>query len=185
MGVERIAAAFPSQLAADVAAVCAVVPPATTQRPTPADIGAITLAGERLRIPQRIYWAEPTENAARSLRERERLILSAIYSRHHDGFVRERALREVIRSREQFVQPFIVQLLGEYVLEIIQIIEAELPEPILADYAAFLEGNVEFLELTRARATSYWNAYARSQFPRLREYPALRVLDRLAFWTSR
>jgi len=183
-GLERIAAAFPSQLAAEVAAVCTVIPLATTLPPTSADIGPITLAGERLRIPQRIYWGEPTEAAANSLHERERLILSAIYTRHHNGFVRERALREVIRSREHLVQPFIVQLLGEYVLEIIKIIEAELPEPILAEYAAFLHGNGKFLELTRARATSYWNAYARSEFPRLREYPALRMLERLAFWMS-
>ena len=59
-----------------------------------------------------------------------------------------------------------------------------LPQPILAEYTAFLEENVEFLELTRARATSYWNAYARSEFPKLREYPALRVLERIAFWMS-
>jgi hypothetical protein len=179
----RLVAAFPSRLVADVVAAVAVMPVTAPVPPTAEDVGRIVLAGEPLRIPYRIYWAEPPPEASRPLTEQQRLILCSVYTRHHDGFVRERAIRQLVRAPDPWVMPFVVQLVGEYVLEIVRIIEAGVAEPSLAEYGLFLRENLGFLRLTRARATTYWNAYYRSEFPDWHEYPAERVLRHMEFWT--
>jgi hypothetical protein len=43
----------------------------------------------------------------------------------------------------------------------------------------FAESNPAFMELTRARATSYWSEYYRTDFPHINTYPAIRALDQI------
>jgi hypothetical protein len=183
--IARVVQAFPVPLATDVEAALAAVAETDGLAPTKDDIGPVSVAGSTIRVPYRIYWAEPARDAVLGLNMQQRLVLYAVFTRHHDGFVRQRALGEIIHSREVFIQPFVVQLLGEYVIEIVQLIEASLPEFMVAEYAMFLDENPKFFRLTRARAISYWNAYYRERFPRLEDYPAERLLRHLAFWSSR
>ena len=49
-------------------------------------------------------------------------ILSSLYTRHHDGFVRERHLRQLLGVDEPWLPPFVIRLLGEYVVEICELI---------------------------------------------------------------
>lgn len=81
--------------------------------------------------------------------------------------------------------PFVVQLLGEYVVEICIDVEE-----LLADGATtypnvarglqhFAESSPAFMALTRARATSYWSEYYRADFPHINTYPAIRALDQI------
>lgn len=42
-----------------------------------------------------------------------------MFTRHHDGYVRQEWAREVVPVAEPWVVPFMVQLLGEYVVEIV------------------------------------------------------------------
>ena len=48
---------------------------------------------------------------------------AAIYSRHPDGRVRQRALGTLLDFDEPWTAPFIMQLLGEYVIQICADIE--------------------------------------------------------------
>lgn len=79
--------------------------------------------------------------------------------------------------------PFIVALLGEYVVDICVDIDRFLrtrldgfPET-ARGLEHFADSNLTVMELTRARAVSYWAEYYRLDFLRVETYPALRALD--------
>jgi hypothetical protein len=74
-------------------------------------------------VPKRIYNPEPAEHVLTGLSKMEAVVAAAIYSRHDDGFVRQRQLGTLLGAEEPWTAPFIVQLLGEYVIEICRDIE--------------------------------------------------------------
>lgn len=47
-----------------------------------------------------------------------RTVLDCLFTKHHDGYVREKYLRAVINAQFAWVPPFVIQLLGEYVVQI-------------------------------------------------------------------
>jgi hypothetical protein len=153
--------------------------------PTSHCIGAITLGGEPVRIPHRVYFDEPHESLA--LSESERLVRACLFSRHHNGFVRARQVTWLLQAEAAWVVPYVVQLLGEYVVEIAEVIEAHLGGLSRHLYAEFCRENPSFVALAQTRAMSYWNCYYR--FPwhdrhwRREEYPALRALAVMKSWT--
>jgi hypothetical protein len=88
---------------------------------------------------------------------RAQLALRCLYTRHHDGYVRQRNLDQVVSAPEAWVVPYVVQLVGEYVVEIIEVIAAALPQltvrgsPQRALYGRFAADNPAFIDLTAAR----------------------------------
>jgi hypothetical protein len=174
--------AFPSELEADVLTVVAILPETRTALSV-SYIGPVTLAGQPIQIPARLYHPEPPPADVDRLSPRQALILGCLYTRNHDGYVRERALREIIASHEPWVTPFVVQLLGEYVIQILYLLDQQLTEEHRPVYSAFLAENSAFFELTRQRVISYWDCYYRGEFPRRRdEYVGMRLLRRLESW---
>jgi hypothetical protein len=173
------AAAFPSFLHDHVDHVTRAMPPATLP---PHGSFAVVVDGEDVTIPMRIYNPEPAPSALAALGDDRATILQCLYTRHHDGFVRERHLHGIVESDHSWTAPFVVQLVGEYVLEIIvAVAEAlrDLDAPGSSEgkrYGQFLAANPAFLELTSQRVVSYWNAYYRFDYPRLSDYPAARLL---------
>jgi hypothetical protein len=82
---------------------------------------------------------------------------------------------------EPWVAPYLVQLLGEYVVEITRAI-VESQGVAKRHFAAFAGENPAFVALTRTRVISYWNAYQRrhgERCRRLAEWPELRFVDGL------
>jgi hypothetical protein len=143
-----------------------------------------------LRIPDRIYSAEPSALALASLTGEQRTAISCWFTRHHDGYIRQRHLEAVIESEEAWVVPYVLRLVGEYVVEILEVIDTRLRD--LLDrssllrqrYADFVEANPAFIDLTRQRVVSYWNCYYRNRWPRaLRlnpnytDYPGFRLME--------
>jgi hypothetical protein len=116
-----------------------------------------------------------------ALTTEQRLMLDCLCTRHHDGRVRERYAREVAPSSEQWVAPFVLYLLGEYVVEVIEAVAASVPrtDAVTANYAQFCAENADFVQLVEARAISYWNCYYRQRFPDRNAYPAVPALRRL------
>jgi hypothetical protein len=140
-------------------------------------IGAIQIDGEALNIPARVYYAD--QSSSRSLSPTQWCILSCIYTRHCDGFIRHRHVRGLLARTEAWTAPFVVQLLGEYVLEIVETID-ETSSVLEADHVrAFARQNPDFVQLTLQRATSYWNCFFRRRFPSPSDYPAVRLLRSL------
>jgi hypothetical protein len=179
------AEAFPDGLATRVhAALEATSLGSSAQKRTEDDIGSITLNGQQLRIPARIYNPEPDWAIVRSLEDVERSIAACLFTRHHDGRVRERALTHVPVSVESWAAPFVIQLLGEYVIELVERAAFLIEGAPKDGYVAFARENPAFLRLTAQRAASYWNAYYRGRIPKRADYPAFPSLAALIAWSS-
>src|SRR5262245_46856146 len=97
-----LVSAFPAALHADAATALAAMPPADHQSPT--SFG-VTVAGERVDIPYRIYNPEPQGDRVGGLSPTQQTVLQCLYTRHHDGFVRQRYVQQVIGSPHAWVVP--------------------------------------------------------------------------------
>jgi hypothetical protein len=178
---KRIRAAFPKELSFEVDSVFNIIPLSSIP-PTPADIGPISINGEILHIPDRIYWQQPDQAVIAKLTEIRILILACLYTRSSDGFVRERYVEQIVQHPEEWVIPYIIQLLGEYVIEIIRIIERLLDCLDTEQFSKFKKENPEFIRLTRQRITSYWNAGRREETFGLKEDSGYIIMHRLGLW---
>jgi hypothetical protein len=171
--------AFPAALQRDVAAVTSAIPPA--YHPTARRDEQVLVQGEAIALPYRIYKLEPSPDAVDRMSDRQRLITGCVYSRHADGYVRERFCAQIVESTEPWVIPFVVRLLGEYVVEICALILNRLAAQ--SSFSSlgveeFVRANGEFIARTEQRAVSYWNCYYRDRYAR-HEYPAIAALHRL------
>ncbi|MEN9360996.1 MAG: hypothetical protein RL095_2531 [Verrucomicrobiota bacterium] len=182
----RLRQAFPSTMRDAVDLALKHVEPGRHE-PTADDIGPIVVEGERLHIPCRVYFSEPTIGDLAQLPVTSEIVIRCLLTRHHDGYVRETHLRSILPLRLPWVPPFVIQLLGEYVIEIQNLIHMNLDVIRNPTYSQFIEDNREFITLTRQRIISYWNCYHR--FSReegiflnrfLKDYAAYQALERLA-----
>lgn len=163
-GTGRVLAAFPQSVQDDAAAVVAMLPDAEIE---PNSSFSVFVGGEMLEVPGRIYNPPLERRQASALNDRQQVVLQCLYTRHHDGRVREGAVAAVAALPYSWVPPFVVQLVGEYVVEIIMRILGEVPglevpaSPDRLRYGRFALENPEFVALTSARVRSYWDCYYR------------------------
>jgi hypothetical protein len=109
---------------------------------------------------------EPPGTSLLGLSEMPQVLLSCLYTRHHNGFVRHRHVGLLLSSTETGIAPFILALLGEYVVEIARFIDEKKTTLTKANCVRFAVGNSEFCALTSRRAVSYWKGCHRTEFPR-------------------
>lgn len=178
----RLRSAFPRGVNAQVDAALAVI--AMGQHaPTAHDIGSIVVGGEELHIPARLYCPEPELPQIARLSEGSRHILTCLFTRHHDGLVRERHVRQLLSFRSMpWEPPYLLQLIGEYVVEIIDVIKNDVQRLRSEHLGAFVAENQNFLRKIRHRVISYWHCYHRSEFSRFAEYPGFQLMAALELW---
>lgn len=141
---------------------------------------AVRVEGERVLIPQRILLPGYTPPPA--LDPEIRAMGWCVLTRSTDGFERQNALEQIVTANLPWTIPFVVALIGEYVIEMLDIIEAALPGIDPAVLGGFLVENPAYLALTEARVTSYWNAYYRADFGRAdREWRGFTRKDYVGF----
>ncbi len=133
---------------------------------------------EKLSIPYRIY-PHDYEDAFPHLTETQSILYSCLLTRHHDGHVRQRHLERILSVHETWIVPFVLQLTGEYVIEILETIEAHLPmlDPEL--YGCFIRDNPAYFHTTQARMISYWDCYYRRLYKHPSEYVGFWVFAKL------
>ncbi len=179
---DDLVAAFPHQLASDVRAVLAVMPEA---RIAPVSPFSVYVGDEAVAIPYRIYQDELPDDVVRALTGVQQAILHCLYSRHSDGLVRQRHLEHIASSGEPWAVPFVVQLAGEYVLEIVESIQHGLSDLLSKGsaqrlaYGDFIARNPGFFARTERRVVSYWSCYYRWKFPVFGTYPGCHLLGLL------
>ncbi|MET9269996.1 hypothetical protein [Kribbella sp. NPDC003557] len=188
---ETLLRAFPSRLHAAALEVFGSLPAsdyepagdiATSYRRACPDL---RLESEPVSIPYRIYNPRPEHVLVQRLDDQRSPVLSCIYTRHHDGLVRQEFASRMLASEDPCIIPFVVQLLGEYVIEICADVERFVHEQLPSrpamrqGFAAFLAENPCYTALTERRATSYWSCYYRRQHPSRETYPGLAALDAL------
>ena len=136
----------------------------------------VIVARETLKIPYRIYFEEPE---IENLTETELLVLNCLFTRHSDGFIRQKKPGQIISSGEYWITPFVMQLLGEYVREILSTVEENLSGALLDNLVLFIEENPKFFETTKSRVISYWNCYYRNLFSNRTAYVGFRILTEI------
>src|ERR1700720_3289282 len=150
--------AFPSSVRRDVSAVVSILP----ENPHGVGHFQVQVNQETIEIPNRVYH-NPALIAVGELSDLQRHLVNCILTRHNDGHVRQANLEKIIESSQPWVPAYVIRLLGEYVVEIQQLIAARLQSLDKDLFRNFLTANSEFLALTERRAVSYWDCYYRSQ----------------------
>lgn len=139
----------------------------------------VVLDGKLLEVPCRVYFNEPQAKIEQRLTTLQKIILNCIYLRHHNGFVRQRRLELLLNSEDYFVIPYTFQLLGEYVIEILEVLDRHINEKTFDNYAKFINENRKYYKQTESRMISYWNEYYRQQFPKLKSYIGKQIIEKL------
>jgi hypothetical protein len=165
-----LARAFPASLRDDAIAAVSVLPQAPL---SPIGTLSVRVVGGDVSIPYRIYH-DPALIDTTRLTSRQVELLDCLLTRHHSGFVREEYLARVICLNHDWIPPFVVQLVGEYVVEIIRVIQQNSVKLDAQLYRRFLTDNPAFLAITKQRVVSYWDCYHRWQ--RREDYPGFQVL---------
>ena len=146
----------------------------------PAGVREVRIGGEILQFPYRTYFSrDRLRQVVESLDGEARAWSLAMCTRHWDGHIREWAATELEPTRYPWAPAFAIQLLGEYVVEIAKVIEAQVDRTGAALFVSFATENSAFLATTKRRATSYWACYYRSQYEQLEEFPNYKVVNAL------
>lgn len=172
--VAQLSRAFPAAIQADARAALEALPDVTFGTSEP--IGQVSVRGEALIIPHRIHLPWPE---AKALRGTQATIAACLYTRNGDGRVREEFVRRLLPSTEPWVPPFVVQLIGEYVVEIVEVVAEQRDRLAGSAYVEFAAENPRFMALTRQRVISYWSCYYRRRWPGLADYAPLQLVDSL------
>lgn len=162
--------AFPAALRDDALKLISALPEtALSPNGFSAEIGEDTVS-----IPYRIYH-DPALIDSASLTQTQHELLACLLTRHHSGFIREEYLPKILGCNHEWVPPFVVQLVGEYVVEIIRAISDGIHNLDPDLYRAFLTRNPAFYKTTKQRVLSYWNCYYRAE--RKEDYAGFQVLE--------
>lgn len=122
-------------------------------------------------LPYRVYLLEPSENEIALLTDVEQLILFCIYTRNHNGYLRENYLKRILcKNFPEWCFPYVVKLCSEYVVEILEVIYENLKDRKNDDIQKFCLVNKAAIRKDYARMVSYWNEYYRFQWYRFNEY---------------
>jgi hypothetical protein len=152
-----LVAAFPTALREHVLLALEAFP--EPERPA-AENFSVKVRGELVTIPYRLYHS-PSQIQTGHLSGLENELVDCLLTRHHDGLVRQQRLERIICSGNPWVPPFVVQLLGEYGIEIIGVIHDNLGALDHSLYREFLQANPELFTRTAQRVESYWDRYYR------------------------
>ena len=144
---------------------------------------SVRIAAENVLIPGRIY-DEPSLIYNYTLTDLQRELVDCLFTRHHSGYTRQASLERIIRSPNIWIPPFVIQLVGEYVIEILHVISNNLSSFNTPAYEQFVRSNPEFISLTEHRVMSYWSAYyrhppwkSRRAFYKRDEYVGFRLMS--------
>lgn len=172
---------FPEDLKSDVLEVFKIIPLETKYKfdLISLDSYEIMVESEKLKIPVRIYFNEPKEQNEKQLTDRQKDILNCLYTRHDNGYVREKRLKKLSEKPEKWKTPFLVQLLGEYIYELLPIIDKKVNNDTLEYYREFKTENPKYWQQTESRIASYWNEYYRYKFPKLKDYLGIEIINRI------
>lgn len=171
-------AGFPTHLRPSVREIAASL--AATETHAPFSAFKVTIGHETLQIPYRLYyshsllrWKLNTSSGV------DRLVLACLGTRHHDGYLRQQSLGYLLRNEESWTIPYIVQLAGEYVVEIADEVAADILSRDISSLAEFARQNPDYVATLERRVTSYWNEYHRRAYPSRGDYPGSKVITYL------
>ena len=133
--------------------------------------------GTRISFPDRVYCLDD-DDVYLGLSDIGKLIYDCIYTRHCDGRVREKHIRNILAvDYPEWCFPYIMKLSSEYVVEITSVIYDALKERENIDLWLFSKNNPKMLQRAYRRMVSYWNEFYRKDCPKFENY-----VGRKLFW---
>jgi hypothetical protein len=135
---------------------------------------SVLVSGEAIEIPYRTFY-DPAAFPKGILTVVQTGLFGCLLTRHHNGFIREEHLKNILRSDEDWIPAYVIQLVGEYIVEIVQLIRDNLEQLPQDVYRNFLLQNLPFWQTTKQRVISYWDCYYRGY--KRAEYPGFHVVD--------
>ncbi|MGN6278869.1 MAG: hypothetical protein ACTHM8_09130 [Sphingomonas sp.] len=145
---------------------------------------ALLVEGETVLMPARLYFSEEHAMSAKDVECWP--FIRALQSRSNDGYERQRAVRDLLGFPKPSFAPFIVALIGEYVVEILDDIFVGMTPEFERQIGSFLAANPAYWSTVKRRVTSYWNVYYRARWlndqgrvERRNEYVGTRLVERL------
>ena len=168
--------AFPSVLGDDIDVILNKIN-LESEHPTVGKFEVI-LDREILSVPCRQYLDVTLYNhiSESELTSKQKLIMDCFFTRHHNGYVREAFLKKIIQSKEPWVVPYVFGVLGEYVIELLDVIFRNLDNLYLPNYIEFINANNQYYNLTKQRVVSYWNCYYRWLYKYKNDYVGFKIL---------
>ena len=137
------------------------------------------LKNNPLEMPSRIYWEEHKILGTIDLSKNLSTMLACILTRHHNGYVREKYLKEIIHKNEYWTIPYLVQLLGEYVVEILDFVWNNFTLINSIHLAEFIQENELYWDKTKQRITSYWECYHRYKNLPKEDYVGFKLIKKI------
>ncbi len=135
---------------------------------------SVRIGTETVTLPNRL-WNDPKAIQSKGLTDKQTEFVDCLMTRHSDGFVRQYYLERIVHSANAWIPPFVIKLAGEYVIEILQAIQQNLPRLDKSVYASFLRENPSFFVTTEQHVASYWNCYYRDQ--RRQDYVGFQLME--------
>ena len=160
---KKLIRGFPKALQDDVLAALKAIPQkAYTPRDMTEDMIVYTLSSGEIQFPYRVYFYEPPAKEMYSLTAQQRMILHCVYSRSHDGYMREKHITALLSADfPEWVIPYIVKACDEYVADILQVVYVKLKGKNTAQIKQFCADNYASFCRSYSRMISYWNVYYR------------------------
>lgn len=171
----RLVKAFPKDCSADVAAVCNAMRSADSCALSGALYSGESSkwrlqSGERISVPYRVYVCDRLSVRHR-LTARQTLISHCIFSRSHDGYIRQKHVEALLDSDPpEWALPYIVKVCDEYVKEILEAVYQKLQGLPCEQYKTLCQLNFDSVRLGHCRMISYWNEFYRGDCYRYQEY---------------
>ena len=143
----------------------------------------ISLDDGRVAIPIRTYVEEPEGGLLASLTDVQLGVSRCLLARHHDGFVRQRQIDHLVELAEPWSTPYLLALVGEYVIEIHEALldhlipALDVDERVHDTIAGCLASNPAWWLLVQNRVVSYWAEYYRLRYPMERSKRGRRIPD--------
>tara|TARA_R110002012_G_scaffold45294_19_gene120495 strand:- start:573 stop:1139 length:567 start_codon:yes stop_codon:yes gene_type:complete len=137
---------------------------------------SLLVGGEKILVPRRLRYSEA--QSASSNDGRIAQMAACLQTQSSNGFDRQRALRSLLPAVQPWSAPFVITLIGEYVVEIIEDIAGATTPSNVDAMISFISENCDYWELTKQRVASYWNAYYRHKHTKL-NYPGFQLVRTL------
>lgn len=146
----------------------------------------VSVDHETLQIPYRLYYSpDLLRRKLINTQGIHQLVLACLGTRHYDGYLRQECLTYLLASEACWLTPYIVQLAGEYVVEIADDVARGIVSRDTTLLAVFAGENPGYWATLGRRITSYWNCYHRQAYPNRNDYPGRKVLACLQDASSR
>jgi len=136
----------------------------------------LKLNNDIIKIPYRIYFNEPQKT--RNLSDIQNDILYCIYSRHYNGFIRQKNIEKIKDNKNYWITPFFIQLFGEYIYEIMEIFNEYLNMN-MDNCIKFINENSEYWRKIENRMISYWNEFYRDKYPKYKKYLGKEIIAKI------